>query len=139
MLDSAESSYLTLFTSVNNKVTKRLEGALNHHGVSFSEFMIMHYLYSSPYKTAKRMALAEQVGISASGVTRLLQPMEKNKLVAKEANPRDARVSLVKLTEAGERVYCESAVAFDFCAKDLLSNLTEVQLQKLSELSHKIL
>ena len=99
----------------------------------------MHYLYTLASKTAKRLALAEHMGISASGVTRLLQPMEKNKLVEKEANPSDVRVNLVKLTEAGERIYCEPAVAFDFCAKDILSNLSEAHLQKLTDLSRKLL
>lgn len=52
----------------------------------------------------RRIDLADSVGLSPSAVTRLLAPMEKPGLVEKEANPRDARVSLVKLSTAGAGV-----------------------------------
>ena len=131
--------YIMLNALLNNKLVKRLEGALNYHGVSYTEFMILHHLHSSPTNTMRRMDLANAVGITASGVTRLLAPMEKNHLVEKEANPRDARVSLVKLSDTGQRVYQESAVAFEHCASSLTSPLTENQLEKLIELSQRLM
>ncbi len=65
----------------------------------------MDRLYQAADEAMRRIDLAESVGLSASGVTRLLLPMQKIGLVQKEQNPRDARVSLVKLTETGKQIF----------------------------------
>lgn len=137
--NKSESAFLMQQSLLNTKLTKRADSQLSYHGISFTEFMIMHQLNESSQKTLRRVELAESVGISASGVTRLLAPMEKIGLVEKEANPRDARVSLVKLSASGQKTYQDAAVSFDDCAKTLVKSLTESQLAKLTELSSKLL
>ena len=108
-----------------------MDSQLSVHGISFSEYMILYYLDSAPTKTMRRMDLAESVGMSASGVTRMLAPMEKIKLVEKEVNPRDARVSLVKLSEVGKSIYDDASVTFKHAAKALTHALTSEQLKKM--------
>ena len=56
----------------------------------------MSALNEASTHSLKRIDLAEQVGLSASGVTRMLLPMEKIGLISKEEGARDARVSLVQ-------------------------------------------
>ena len=136
---SIESEFLMLNSLLHTKLVKGLDCQLNIHGISFTEFMIMHHLNCEPNKTLRRIDLADRVGISASGVTRLLAPLEKNRIVEKEKNPRDARVSLVKLSKVGEKLYEESAVSFEYCAKSLVNRLSVSQLQKLIEYSRKLL
>jgi DNA-binding MarR family transcriptional regulator len=136
---SAESEFIFTTSLLYTKMNKILDSNLYVHGISFTEYMIMHYLESSPNKMMRRIDLAQQVGLSASGVTRLIAPMVKNKIVEKESNPRDARVSLVKLSKVGERLYKDSSVTFEFCIKSITDKLSENQLEKLTELSKKIL
>jgi len=116
------------------KLLKQIDNQLSLHGISFSEFLVMHHLNNAPGKTMRRIDLAEKIGISASGITRLLNPMEKIKLVQKEINPRDARVSLVKLSEVGEQIYSEAAVSFEQSADYILKPLTVNQISNLSKL-----
>jgi len=99
----------------------------------------MHYLDGAPQKMAPRIALAEHLGMSASGVTRLIAPMEKNGVIEKAVNPRDARQSLVKLSETGQRVYDEASVSFEYIANDLAGGLTKSQQEKLVELYGRVL
>lgn len=122
-----------------SKLSKKVDNQLGMHGISFTEYMIMHHLDGSPLKTMRRIELAEHVGISASGVTRLIAPMEKIKIVEKEANPRDARQSLVKLSKTGQRLYKEASVSFEDCASSVLGSLSESQQEKLVELIGKAL
>ncbi len=122
-----------------SKISKRLEGQLSIHGVSLTEYLIMYHLDSSVLKTMRRIELAEKVGISASGVTRLIAPMEKMHLVEKEANPRDARQSLVKLSETGQKLFNDCSVSFHDCAAQLMGSLTESEIDKLMKLQKKIL
>ena len=134
----SESGFLLLQTQLGSQINKRVDSALSAHGISFTEYQVMHYLAKSALNAMPRIELAERIGLTASGVTRLLLPMEKNRLVEKEVNPRDARQSLVKLSSTGERVYEEARVAFEHRAEEILSPLTPVQRNKLTELMAKL-
>ena len=71
--------------------------ALNMHGISLKDYMILHILNNATGNRLRRIDLAEKTGLTASGITRLLLPLEKIGLITKENNDRDARVSYVKL------------------------------------------
>jgi len=122
-------------SSLQSHLLKKTDLRLSAHGISFTEFMVMYHLNAAPNKTMRRIDLAESVGLSASGVTRLLIPMEKIKLVQKEANPRDARVSLVKLSKTGEQVFKDALVSFKESSHSLLQTLDSKQLAKFLELT----
>ncbi len=87
------------------KIVKILDKCLSIHGISFSEYLMMYQLSLATNKTMRRVDLAESLGMSASGVTRLLNPMEKLNIIKKEKNPRDARVSLVKFSNIGVELF----------------------------------
>jgi DNA-binding MarR family transcriptional regulator len=125
-------------TTLQAQLHKAVDRRLSLHGISFSEFYILFYLGSSETQTMRRIDLAERVGLSASGITRALNPMEKIGLVHKEANPRDARVSLVKLSPAGERILGESVPSMMSAADDLLTKLGEAEVATLLAILQKI-
>jgi DNA-binding MarR family transcriptional regulator len=120
--------------NLNSKIQKGIGGALSFHGVGLSEYLVLHRLFKSTNQTMRRIDLAEQVGLSPSGITRLLNPMEKIGLIKKEDNPRDARVSLVALSSAGQRVYEEAQVSFQDAATILFEQLDSKQQRLFSEL-----
>lgn len=122
-----------------SRLSKKVGNRLSVHGISLVEYLIMYYLHNSHNKTASRIELAEHVGMSASGITRLLAPMEKNHLVEKAVNSRDARQSLVNLSETGARVYSEATISFGHIADELLGNVSPSQLSKVVETYNKLL
>ncbi|WOJ95962.1 MarR family transcriptional regulator [Congregibacter brevis] len=86
--------------------SERLSARIDHnlgavHGIGYVEFMVLYQLARSTDLRMRRVDLANAIGRTASGVTRLLKPMEKIGLVARDVSDRDARVSLVKITETG--------------------------------------
>ena len=130
-MNSIETQFVIQQAALTQRLIKRIESQLGIHGISFSEYMIMYALDSAPRQTMRRIELAEAVGLTASGVTRLLAPMEKIKLVEKEANPRDARVSLVKLSIPGKSLFEDASISFAHAAKSLTEKLNTVQLKKM--------
>lgn len=122
-----------------SKLSKRVGNRLSAHGISLTEYLVMHYLDNSSHKAVSRIELAEHIGLSASGVTRLIAPMEKNNILEKEANPRDARQSLVKLTKTGQRLYGEAKISFEHIANELLGSLSQNQQEKIIELFAKVI
>ena len=101
------------------------------HGIGFSEYMVLFHLINSPNKTLRRIDLAEALSRTASGVTRMLLPMEKIGLVKKEINPRDARVSLVKITESGEELFENASISLDEKSEQLLKRIDAKDLNHL--------
>lgn len=82
----------------------------------------------------RRCDIAEQVGLSPSGVTRLLNPMEKIGIIVKEENPRDARVSLVTLSEAGKQLIEDAQISFNHASVTLFESLDQKRLNAFSDL-----
>lgn len=121
-------------SSLHSQLNKKLDLSLGVLGISFTEFLVLHHLNAAPGKTMRRIDLAESVGLSASGVTRLLSPMEKTGLVQKEPNPRDARVSLVKLSRAGGQVLKDATTSMNSCTNGFFQALDAKKLARLFDL-----
>ncbi len=113
------------FSVAHTNISKKLDNQLSIHGINFSEFMILFHLDQAMEKKMRRIDLAEKIGLSASGITRLVTPMEKIGLVHKEANKRDARVSLVKLSTSGKRILQEATISLNATSREILSKLEE--------------
>jgi len=77
-------------------------------GLGFTEFIILYHLVQAKDEKLRRIDLSEKVGLTASGITRLLAPMEKIGLIKKEAHENDARVSYVVLAPSGKRMLKEA-------------------------------
>jgi DNA-binding MarR family transcriptional regulator len=101
-------------------VIARRFDSLSIHGIGFNDFMVLYLLQQAPGEKLRRIDLAEKAGLTASGITRALLPMEKNGLVAREANERDARVSYVVLTKTGRRIYEEALETANAAAKEII-------------------
>ena len=114
---------------VQSIIAKVLDAQLSIHGISFREFMILYHLSANPQNKMRRIDLATKTGLSASGITRLIAPMEKIGLVNKEANTHDARVSFVKLAPGGERILREAVPGLDSVACDLLTHIDSKQIE----------
>ncbi|WP_343321983.1 MarR family winged helix-turn-helix transcriptional regulator [Sphingobacterium multivorum] len=112
---------------VQSVITKKFDG-LSLHGLSLTDFMILHILSQVPGKRLRRIDLAESTGLTASGITRIISPMEKMGLVVKEHNDRDARVSYVKLTAVGDRILKEATVTAEHIANKLLDGMAVTDL-----------
>ncbi|MFT5727568.1 MAG: DNA-binding MarR family transcriptional regulator [Desulforhopalus sp.] len=136
--NTTNSTFLIKNALLASRLAKRIESRLSVHGISFTEYLIMIYLDHAP-KAIPRIELADYVGLSASGVTRLIIPMEKNKLVEKVVNPRDARQSMVALSITGQKVFKEASVSFEHIANELLVNMSQNQLAKAVEIYTKLL
>lgn len=76
-------------------MSRRFDAGLG--GISLNECIILSSLLQAPENKMRRIDLAEKIGFTPSGITRLLLPMEKIGLVFREKNEHDARVSYVIL------------------------------------------
>lgn len=117
--------------SFSNKLDNIL-GAI--HGLGFSEYMVLNILANAPKEMMRRIDIANELGRTASGITRLLIPMEKTGLVEKESSERDARVSLVKMTDSGKKIFEDATITVNERCKKLLNNLNDDSVDELLKL-----
>jgi DNA-binding MarR family transcriptional regulator len=115
---------------LSDRLTKRVERALGR-GVSFNEMTLMLTLHQAPEQTMRRIDLAEAIGLSASGVTRMLAPMEKTGLVAKQSSERDARISAIRLTAAGDQALRDVLGDFEHSAEEAVQALSVRQQEAM--------
>jgi DNA-binding MarR family transcriptional regulator len=102
-------------------LSRRIDGRLGSlHGISFADFAILLQLGRAPGGRLRRIDLAEQLGLTASAVTRALIPLEKIGLVSRKADSNDARVSLASLTAAGRRILEESLETAEMLSRDIV-------------------
>lgn len=130
--------FILEFSSAHTKIFKTLDRRLSAHGIFFSEYQVMHQLSKAPQRVMRRIDLAENIGMSASGITRLLNPMEKLNIVQKEQNARDARVSLVKLTEAGQTLLDDATTSILASVDEQLELLDDNNIEIFLKIMKKI-
>jgi DNA-binding MarR family transcriptional regulator len=141
-MNKADNSLKLLLnlTKVQSLIYRKFE--LSAHGISFSDFMILYILNQAAGNKMRRIDLAEKTGLTASGVTRMLVPLEKIGLVQREANERDARVSYASLTETGKQILLEAMVTANYKAKEILPQTTikneDVLIRLLEEMGGDI-
>ena len=133
MAISQDADLVLKISSLQSRINRRVDSALSVHGISFTEFLVLMSLSQAPNMMLRRIELADSVGLTASGVTRLLSPMEKIGLIKKEENARDARVSLVKLTSAGKLLFKNAEKTINQVSEALVDALKENQKSKLLE------
>ena len=112
---SNEQQLSLSFAASWHRLEKRLDSNLGAiRGISLAEYRLLRALADAPGKWASRVDLAQSVGLTPSGVTRALRPMEKLGYISTAKSKRDARLALAILTPAGkELVENASAVVND--------------------------
>ena len=130
---AASLEFCMRLTRAYATLTRRLDNALsNLHGLSFGDFMILYHLERAPGTRLRRIDLAERLGLTASGVTRSLLPLEKLGLVSRQPDPRDARVGYALLTEAGQQLLRYALASVQPIAQEATQALPAQQVQALS-------
>jgi len=82
--------------------TRQLNAQLTvDHGLTISDYEVLLRLVRAPDRRMRRVDLAEQVLLTASGITRLLDGLERSGLVERGLCATDRRVVYAVLTDAG--------------------------------------
>lgn len=130
---SASLDFVLRLARAQATLVRRLDQVLGgYHGISFSDFMLLHYLGRAPGGRLRRVDLAERQGLTASGVTRSLLPLEKIGLVERQQDPRDARVAYAAITDTGRELLNNAVTVADQISKDLLRSCPAGQFDDLS-------
>lgn len=100
-------------------------------GLGFNEFIILYQLRQAEGEQLRRIDLAEKIGLTASGVTRILLPMEKVGLIKSGSTENDARVRNVMLAKGGERKLSEALERAELLSQETFKSADLIDIDEL--------
>ncbi|MFE3191971.1 MarR family winged helix-turn-helix transcriptional regulator [Nocardia sp. NPDC059240] len=101
LFDDPRLTAMGLFYEAHEGIVKRLDPVWKDNGLSGLDMNALLRLSRSPGRKLRMTDLATQTGLSTSGVTRLVDRLERNGFVRREADPGDRRSSYAVLSAAG--------------------------------------
>jgi DNA-binding MarR family transcriptional regulator len=132
-----EQTLTLTFAAAWNRLEKRLDSSLGAiRGISLAEYRLLRALSDAPSSWASRVDLAHAVGLTPSGVTRALRPLEKLGFVSTARSKRDARLALASLTPPGQELVEDAAGVVNDTVKLILerSPKTAARMDEMIEL-----
>jgi DNA-binding MarR family transcriptional regulator len=109
-------------------------------GISVSQCYVLETLHFRGALTMKD--LAQQMHLTISTITRVVDQLERKKLVRRKKHPDDLRIRLIKTTARGEKVFLKSWANVFESEKRIFKNIKpeyqKVLLSLLRELNNSV-
>lgn len=101
LFDDERITAVGLFAEAYSGLAARFTAQIAEHGLSLVEFEVLVRLARSPESRLRMTDLAAQTSLTTSGITRVVDRLERDGLVRRDACPTDRRISYAVVTEAG--------------------------------------
>jgi DNA-binding MarR family transcriptional regulator len=136
----AELDAWIAFLRAHAAVTRQLDRELvTEHGLTINDYEVLLHLSHAPERILRRVDLAERILLTPSGITRLLDGLERSGLVVKAACASDARVVYAKLTDKGAKRLEAASKSHLSSVRSLFSErFEEDELEQLAEFLRRL-
>ena len=106
---------------------------LLRENLTLTEYLVLVVLSESPERSRRMNDLVAEVPITSSGLTRLMERLERQGIVIRERAASDGRGHVAVLTDAGlDRLRSAWPVHLDHVRRIVLANLRELDLPTLT-------
>ncbi len=121
-------------------LAKRLEGRLEReHGLQLSSYEVLQHLIDAPGGRMRMCDLAEQAQLSRSGLTRLVDRLERDELLGRCSCEHDARGAYACLTDRGrERLDAARGTHRAVVREHFLSHFSEGELEAFGKMWERV-
>jgi MarR family transcriptional regulator, 2-MHQ and catechol-resistance regulon repressor len=101
VFDDPRITAVGLFTEAHSGLAAKFSAQCAEHGLAPAEFEVLLRLSRSPGGALRMSDLAAQTSLTTSGITRLVDRLERSGLLCRRACPSDRRGLLAELTPSG--------------------------------------
>ena len=124
--------FLRAHAALTRELGARLEA---EHALTMSDFDVLIQLYHAPDHAMKRIDIARQVLLTPSGITRLLDGLERDGWVCKASCTSDGRITYAVLTDEGQAKYRAARATHLASVRELFADRYSCdELEQLAEL-----
>jgi DNA-binding MarR family transcriptional regulator len=134
-LSETESRAWVGLLHAHSSLVKQLDAELiAAHGISLSAFEVLWRVSATEHGRMRMTELAELVLLSPSGLSRLIDRLEVDKMIERVACPEDGRAINATLTDLGRSRLGEAQrTHFEGIRRRFLSNFSEAEVGQLAE------
>jgi DNA-binding MarR family transcriptional regulator len=139
-LDREELAAWRGMLRVHFDLTRELDAELtDRHGLPLTSYEVLLFLADSPDGRMRMSELADSVLLSRSGLTRLVDRLERDGLLERERCEEDARGYFAAITDRGRDVFAEARRTHLAGVRErFLSRFSRQDLRTLGELWEKV-
>jgi DNA-binding MarR family transcriptional regulator len=125
-------AFLRVHAHVTGELDRRMTEA---HGISLADYGVLITLVSAPGMQLRMGELAARRLVSPSKISRVVDELERHRLVKRSRDPEDGRSFLATLTARGLRRLREAQVTHHAVVRErFLNGLSERQVTELAEI-----
>jgi DNA-binding MarR family transcriptional regulator len=140
-LTTAELGVWRGFLRVHAALAKQFDAELERqHGLPLSSYEVLINLHHAPGRKLRMADLADRALLSRSGMTRLVDRLERQGLLARDTCVSDARGCFAVLTDAGAELLDKArATHLDSVREKFLAHLSAEDFELLADLWERVL
>ena len=140
-LTTAELGVWRGFLRVHAALAKQFDAELERrHGLPLSSYEVLMNLHHAPGHRLRMADLADRALLSRSGMTRLVDRLERQGLLVRDTCVSDARGCFAVLTPAGAELLDKArATHLDSVREKFLAHLSGEDFERLAELWERVL
>lgn len=130
MLTEAEAQAWRGLLRSYTSLSKRLDAQLEQlHGLPLTSYEVLHHLQDADEGRMRMCDLADQAQLSRSGLTRLVDRLEREGLLERCSCEHDARGAYACLTDSGRQRLCAArGTHLEVVREQFLSRFSESEL-----------
>jgi DNA-binding MarR family transcriptional regulator len=127
------------FVRTHTRVWERIEAEMRReHGLTMSRYDVLAHLNAAGGRLGLGQ-LAEQIALSPSGLSKLLDRMESAGLIRREADPSDARAAFAAITPRGRKLVTSARESHHALLRETVGRaLTDRDLADLSRIMRRL-
>ena len=140
-LTGAELAAWRGFLRVHSALAKQLDSQLDaRHGLPLTSYEVLITLQAAPGQRLRMAELADRVLLSRSGMTRLVDRLERDNLLVRDTCASDARGCFAVLTPEGEELLSRARPShLDDVREAFLKHLSPADLAQLAAVWERVL
>jgi DNA-binding MarR family transcriptional regulator len=122
-------------TRAHVAAVRRFNGDLSSaHGLTINDYEVLLHLANAPDRMMRRVDLAKSVLLTPSGITRLLEGLERCGYVERASCSSDARVTYALLTDEGHQKLREASATHVEGIRSHFAGFSPEELETLAAL-----
>jgi len=130
---AADEALVTLLRTAD-ALRRALGTVLEPHGITLQQYNVLRILRGAGAEGLPTLDVASRMIEPSPGITRLLERLERKRLVTRVRCPHDHRQVLCHATDSARRLLARLDAPMAAAADDLLGSLGDVRLSRLVRL-----
>lgn len=137
-IDTVEHESLLNIVYTGTMIARASFRYFQGHKLTDAQFNVLMQLRYAGEKTLSQAVLGRRLVVNKADMTGIIDRLERQGLVRRQAHPEDRRVNMIEITEKGVQVAEELEPGYFEGVRQLMSGIPPVELKKLNGILERV-